>query len=216
MRQNGHAVDFTGRYDQTRVDYDRTPIKPVVDGEPIYEDHPGQLQRRHPRPLDRRRRAASALLGSVRRRVRPHLRPSLGLAVHGRPGAPRQQPADAVVRGDRAARRGADAARAARCSNRGRFSPAFRTTDLVVTGPVPTSSAGNRPLPFRRDPRCKRKLRDGLRAGRPAVHRAHEQDRGSRGVSVVVQPSRPAKPPRSTRWPNSGRSHLHPAGCRQR
>ena len=40
MRQNGHAVDFTGRYDQTRVDYDRTPIKPVVDGEPIYEDHP--------------------------------------------------------------------------------------------------------------------------------------------------------------------------------
>jgi hypothetical protein len=40
MRQNGHATEFTGRYDQTRVDYDRTPIKPVVDGEPIYEDHP--------------------------------------------------------------------------------------------------------------------------------------------------------------------------------
>ena len=40
MRQNGHAVEFTGRYDQTRVDYDRTPIKPVLDGEPVYEDHP--------------------------------------------------------------------------------------------------------------------------------------------------------------------------------
>ncbi|BCS31442.1 hypothetical protein TBR22_A06430 [Luteitalea sp. TBR-22] len=40
MRQNGHAVEFTGRYDQTRVDYDRTPIKPVLDGEPAYEDHP--------------------------------------------------------------------------------------------------------------------------------------------------------------------------------
>ena len=40
MRQNGHAVDFTGRYDQTRVDYDRTPTKPVLDGEPVYEDHP--------------------------------------------------------------------------------------------------------------------------------------------------------------------------------
>ncbi len=40
MRQNGHAVEFTGRYDQTRVDYDRTPIKPVIDGEPVYEDHP--------------------------------------------------------------------------------------------------------------------------------------------------------------------------------
>jgi hypothetical protein len=40
MRQNGHVPEFTGRYDATRVDYDRTPIKPVVDGEPIYEDHP--------------------------------------------------------------------------------------------------------------------------------------------------------------------------------
>jgi hypothetical protein len=40
MRQNGHAIEFTGRYDQTKVDYDRTPIKPVIDGEPVYEDHP--------------------------------------------------------------------------------------------------------------------------------------------------------------------------------
>jgi hypothetical protein len=40
MRQNGHATEFTGRYDQTRADYDRTPVKPVLDGEPIYEDHP--------------------------------------------------------------------------------------------------------------------------------------------------------------------------------
>jgi hypothetical protein len=40
MRQNGHAPEFTGRYDQTRADYDRTPAKPVLDGEPIYEDHP--------------------------------------------------------------------------------------------------------------------------------------------------------------------------------
>ena len=40
MRQNGHVAEFTGRYDQTRVDYNRTPTKPVLDGEPIYEDHP--------------------------------------------------------------------------------------------------------------------------------------------------------------------------------
>jgi hypothetical protein len=40
MRQNGHVPEFTGRYDQTRADYDRTPIKPVLDGEPVYEDHP--------------------------------------------------------------------------------------------------------------------------------------------------------------------------------
>jgi hypothetical protein len=38
MRQNGHVVQFRG--DQTRADYDRSPTKPVIDGEPIYEDHP--------------------------------------------------------------------------------------------------------------------------------------------------------------------------------
>jgi hypothetical protein len=40
MRQNGHPAEFTGHYDQTRADYDRVPIKPVIDGEPLYEDHP--------------------------------------------------------------------------------------------------------------------------------------------------------------------------------
>lgn len=40
MRQNGHVAEFTGRYDQTRADYDRNPPKPVLDGEPLYEDHP--------------------------------------------------------------------------------------------------------------------------------------------------------------------------------
>jgi hypothetical protein len=40
MRQNGHVTEFNPRYEQTRVDYDRTPVKPVLDGEPIYEDHP--------------------------------------------------------------------------------------------------------------------------------------------------------------------------------
>jgi hypothetical protein len=40
MRQNGHVAEFTGRYDQTRVDYNRTPVKPVLDGEPLYEGHP--------------------------------------------------------------------------------------------------------------------------------------------------------------------------------
>jgi hypothetical protein len=40
MRQNGHVTEFTGRYDRTRADYDHTPVKPVIDGEPIYEDHP--------------------------------------------------------------------------------------------------------------------------------------------------------------------------------
>ncbi len=40
LRQNGHAAEFTGRYDNTRKDYDRAPPKPVIDGEPIYEGIP--------------------------------------------------------------------------------------------------------------------------------------------------------------------------------
>jgi hypothetical protein len=39
MRQNGHVAEFD-RYAKTKADYDRTPTKPVFDGEPIYEDHP--------------------------------------------------------------------------------------------------------------------------------------------------------------------------------
>jgi hypothetical protein len=34
------VAEYTGRYDRTRDDYNRTPVKPVIDGEPIYEDHP--------------------------------------------------------------------------------------------------------------------------------------------------------------------------------
>ena len=39
-RQNGHGTEYNGRYDQLRVDYERSPFKPVIDIEPIYEDHP--------------------------------------------------------------------------------------------------------------------------------------------------------------------------------
>ncbi len=39
LRQNGHVAEFS-RYAGTRADYDRTPAKPVIDGEPLYEDHP--------------------------------------------------------------------------------------------------------------------------------------------------------------------------------
>ncbi len=46
MRQNGHAAEFTGRYDKTLEDYRRTPVKPVLDGEPIYEDHPVSFKAR--------------------------------------------------------------------------------------------------------------------------------------------------------------------------
>jgi len=39
MRQNGHVAEYKP-YAKTRADYDRAPTKPVIDGEPLYEDHP--------------------------------------------------------------------------------------------------------------------------------------------------------------------------------
>lgn len=39
MRQNGHEPTYP-RYAQTRADYDRAPAVPVIDAEPLYEDHP--------------------------------------------------------------------------------------------------------------------------------------------------------------------------------
>ena len=71
-----------------------------------------RLQAEGARPLDRRRRAAPALLGPVQRRLRPHLRPSLGVADVAARAEADQRSAAAVERGDRPARRGADAARA--------------------------------------------------------------------------------------------------------
>ncbi len=48
MRQNGHQAEYAGSYSEkdavptgnTLIDYERTPVKPVIDGEPLYEDHP--------------------------------------------------------------------------------------------------------------------------------------------------------------------------------
>jgi hypothetical protein len=40
MRQNGHSLSYTERYHSTLDDYNLTPVKPVLDAEPIYEDHP--------------------------------------------------------------------------------------------------------------------------------------------------------------------------------
>lgn len=39
LRQNGHENEFAS-YSKTAEDYHRSPAKPVIDGEPLYEDHP--------------------------------------------------------------------------------------------------------------------------------------------------------------------------------
>ena len=111
MRQNGHVTEFTGRYDQTRVDYDRTPTKPVVDGEPIYEDHPVSFDAKklgHSMGADVRR---PLYLGPLFRRFRAHLRTPLGLADVGAGTRAGEQPVDAVARGHRPAGRSRHAAR---------------------------------------------------------------------------------------------------------
>lgn len=40
MRQNGHSISYTERYFKTYEDYKLQPVKPVIDAEPVYEDHP--------------------------------------------------------------------------------------------------------------------------------------------------------------------------------
>jgi hypothetical protein len=40
MRQNGHQAEYSGSYGNTLKDYQRKPVKPVMDGEPLYEEHP--------------------------------------------------------------------------------------------------------------------------------------------------------------------------------
>ena len=38
MRQNAHAPIYNAYFPGTKADYDKTPIKPVIDGESLYED----------------------------------------------------------------------------------------------------------------------------------------------------------------------------------
>jgi hypothetical protein len=40
MRQNGHSLSYTESYYMTNEDYRFEPLKPVIDAEPVYEDHP--------------------------------------------------------------------------------------------------------------------------------------------------------------------------------
>ena len=108
-------------------------MKPVLDGEPLYEDHPLAFRAPRQRLLLRRARAPARVLGRVLRRLRPHLRQPLRLAdVRARAGKPINGPLLLLVRSDPPARRGADAVRAGAASNRGRTSRASRILSIVV------------------------------------------------------------------------------------
>ena len=125
MRQNGHSPEFTGRYDNTHKDYERTPPKPVIDGEPLYEDHPVSFNAKslgHSIAADVRRPLE---LGPVRRRVRSYLRASFGVANVVAGETADQQSIDAMVGSDSATRRGSDAIR----------SPPFGITSIPDSHP---------------------------------------------------------------------------------
>ena len=82
-------------------------------------------------------------------------------------------------------------------------------------GPRPDERAGRGALSVRRHARRGRQLRDGLCAGRPDVHRAHEQDhraqRRRRGGSIRG----PARRRAIGTFPNTGERDVHAAGSRR-
>ena len=161
MRQNGHEQNF-GRYAATRADYDRQPVKPVIDGEPIYEDHPIAFKADEHRALRLGRRAPPAVLGPVQRSLRPHVRTPFGLADVGAAAAADQQPADAVVRSDR---------------------PAGRRTN-AVWAEVAGVAAISLPYPGRHGD-CHGPRRHQYSRGRTEAVRGHPRRRGQFCVGVL-------------------------------
>ena len=125
----------------TRADYDRTPVKPVLDGEPIYEDHPVSFDAK---------RLGHSIAADVRRPLYWNLFTGAFGHTYGHhsvwqmwtPGQDAgQQPADAVVRGDRPAGRGADAARA-RPARVAAVPHAHPGPTSSSTGAIPTNIPG--------------------------------------------------------------------------
>ena len=216
MRQNGHVAEYTGRYDQTRADYDRAPVKPVLDGEPIYEDHPVSFNAKE---------LGHSIAADVRRAV------LLGLCLGGACGhtyghhsvwqmwAPGREPinnplmpwTEAIDQpGARQMQHGAAAPRVAAVPD------ARPRRHRDRGGPRGHVRARRRSLSLRRHAR-----REGRYAmvyapvGRPFT-RADGDDPRRRGQSLVVQPARRQGRERSARSPTraSARSRLPiPARC---
>ena len=202
-------AEFTGRYDQTRADYDRTPIKPVLDGEPIYEDHPVSFDAKKLGHSIAGRRAAAAVLGSVQRRVRPHLRPPLRLAdVDARAAKPINNP---LMPWDEAIDQpGAAQMQHGRALLESRpFLTRVPDRRRDRRRPRADQRARRRPLPVRRDARRRRhatRWSTPRSAGRSRVRM--DAIAGAEGQGVVVQSAHRRRRRRSasSRTPASARS----------
>ena len=176
MRQNGHAPEFTGRYDQTRADYDRTPIKPVLDGEPIYEDHPVSFNAK---------KFGHSIASDVRRPLYWDLFSGGFGHTYGHHSVwqmwtPRAQPVNnPLMAWDEAIDQpGAAQMQHGRALIESRPFLTRVPDDVIVADRVPTRCPGRGPLRVRGDARCRGHLRDGVRADRADLHGAHDRIKG--------------------------------------
>ena len=140
------------------TDYDRMPVKPILDAEPCYEDHPVRLEARTG-PLLGLGRAEGCLLVALRRVVRPHLRRQQHLPVldRRRPGKVRRPPS--LARGARPSRQRPYATR----SRLDRIAPDPESHSRSVPDRIRFRD-GRRSCP--RDPRHRLLIRSCLSAGR--------------------------------------------------
>jgi len=196
MRQNGHVAEYKP-YAKTRADYDRAPTKPVIDGEPLYEDHPVSFNAPefgHSLAADVRRPLYWDLFGGS---LRTHLRAPLGLADGPARASARQRSAHALVRGPGPAGRRTDAARQA---PHGVQALPHAGARRLCAGPRrgPDLRSGRRTVSIRGHPRCRGQLCHGLCPDRQAVQGPHGQGQWPQGQGLVVQP------PQRTGQPDRG------------
>ena len=113
MRQNGHGLEFTGRYDQTTSRF-RPDADQAGDRRRTYLRRPPDLvQREKPGPFHRRRRSTPPLLGSFQRGLRTHLRSPFGVGVLETGRCTGQRSSHALDRSTRSARCESDDSRTA-------------------------------------------------------------------------------------------------------
>ena len=209
MRQNGHVAEFTGRYDATRADYDRVPAKPVVDGEPIYEDHPVSFEAP---------KFGHSIAADVRRPLYWDLFSGACGHTYGHHSvwqmwAPGRNPINNPLLPwfEAISQPGAGQMQHGRRLLESRpFLTRIPDDTVVVTDRVPTSVPGAGTLPLRGHSRRRAALRHGVRAGRKAVPREDGGHQGGEGQGLVVQsPRRQGHADR--RLHERGRARVRPA-----
>lgn len=195
MRQNGHNPEFTGRYDKTREDYDRTPVKPVLDGEPIYEGHPVSFDAKkhgHSVAADIRRPFYwDVFTGGFGHTYGHHSVWSMHSSKRKPVNSPIMPWTEAIDEP------GASQVGIGRRLMESRpFLTRIPDDSVLVPTEYPTLVPGA-------GTRRGRQLRDDLRAGGPHLQRPHGQDFRREGEGVVV---------RSARWQGHGHRHLREPG----